>query len=408
MPAAGNPPACQAASGTMRSGVLVSSISWRAGGLLHSARRLAQQMEARERAVAAVFSLEDEWSADYLRWWQPLHVHLFPVAGPRWFGFAPGLLPCLRSKSLDMVHLHGMWMYPSVVALRWAASSRRPLVISPHGMLNPWALRQSAAKKRVARILFEDRNLRRAACLRSLCPAETLAFRRLGLKNRICEIPNGVDVPECCWGEADLVARRRAAGAPGKMLLYVGRLHQKKQLPSLLRAWKELERVEVAGRDDWDLVIVGWDQFDHREDLRGLIRDLQITRVHLLGPVFGKDLSALLFSASGFILPSISEGLPMVVLEAWAHRLPVVMTESCNLPEGFRRGAALRISTEAADISRAIAELIQMSEADRCQMGARGLDLVREKFAWPTFAGQMLAVYKWLLGGGPTPPTVVA
>jgi hypothetical protein len=86
------------ASGTMRSGVLTSSISWRAGGLLHSARRLAQEMQAQEHAVAAVFSLEDEWSADYLKWWQPLDVHLFPIAGPRWFGFAPGLLPCLRSK----------------------------------------------------------------------------------------------------------------------------------------------------------------------------------------------------------------------------------------------------------------------------------------------------------------------
>jgi glycosyltransferase involved in cell wall biosynthesis len=201
------------------------------------------------------------------------------------------------------------------------------------------------------------------------------------------------------------------AGRPAlaeKMLLYVGRLHPKKQLPSLLRAWKELEQLEIAGRDDWDLVIVGWDQSDHREDLLGLIRDLKIARVHVCGPVFGEDLSALLFSASGLILPSISEGLPMVVLEAWAHRLPVIMTDSCNLPDGFRRGAALRITTEAADISRGMAELIQMSEADRNQMGDRGLRLVRQKFAWPTFASQMLAVYEWLLGGGPTPPTVVA
>jgi glycosyltransferase involved in cell wall biosynthesis len=391
----------------MRSGVLTSSISWRAGGLLHSARRLAQEMQAQEHAVAAVFSLEDEWSADYLKWWQPLDVQLFPIAGPRWFGFAPGLLPSLRSGNLDVVHLHGIWMYPSVAALRWSASSGRPLMISPHGMLNPWALDQSACKKRVARILFEERNLRRAACLRSLCAAETLAFRRLGLQNRMCEIPNGIDIPECRWQEAELVERRRAVGAAEKMLLYVGRLHPKKQLPSLLRAWKELEQLEIGGMDEWDLVIVGWDQSDHREDLLGLIRDLKIARVHVCGPVFGEDLSALLCSASGLILPSISEGLPMVVLEAWAHRLPVIMTDSCNLPDGFRRGAALRITTEAADISRGMAELIQMSEADRNQMGDRGLRLVRQKFAWPTFASQMLAVYEWLLGGGPSPPTVV-
>lgn len=384
----------------MKTGLLVSSISRRAGGVFHASRRLAQEMQFSGGIESDVLSLRDEYSDDFLKYWQPLDVHLFEVVGPRWFGYAPGFSECLRSQEVDLVHLHGIWMYPSIVAWRWAESSGRPLVISSHGMLDPWALRHSWAKKRIARILFEDRNLRSARCIRSLCPAETQAIRKLGFPNSICEIPNGVDVPE----------RPRPDGRSretGNVLLYIGRLHPKKQLPSLVRAWKRLEELSVPGFRDWHLSIAGWGDSTHLEELQALVDDLGVPRVRLYGPVFGGALTSLLFSADGLILPSISEGLPMVVLEAWAHELPVIMTERCNLPNGFAHGAAIRTAPDVEGLSRAIAELIRMSDRDRTEMGRQGLALVRQKYAWPEIAGRMTKVYEWLLGGGPIPETVI-
>ena len=111
----------------------------------------------------------------------------------------------------------------------------------------------------------------------------------------------------------------------------------------------------------------------------------------------------LLRSADAFILPSLSEGLPMSVLEAWSYRLPVVMTPECNLSEGFATNAAIRIETAVESIAEGLETLFSMSESDLHAMGAKGRALVEERFTWQTIAAQMREVYDWMLGGG-TPP----
>jgi len=105
-------------------------------------------------------------------------------------------------------------------------------------------------------------------------------------------------------------------------------------------------------------------------------------------------------------MPSLSEGLPMTVLEAWAYAKPVLMTPECNLPEGFDAGAALQIGTGPEEIAAGLKQVIEMSDDDRRAMGARGRTLVATKFSWPQIGEQMRAVYEWLLGGGATPRSV--
>ena len=106
------------------------------------------------------------------------------------------------------------------------------------------------------------------------------------------------------------------------------------------------------------------------------------------------------------MLPSLSEGLPVAVLEAWSYGLPVLMTEACNLPEGFAAGAALSIATDPAGIAAGLRRLFALSDAERRGMGARGRALVRARFAWASVGEQMAAVYRWVLGGG-SPPSCV-
>ena len=68
-------------------------------------------------------------------------------------------------------------------------------MISPRGMLDPWALRNSAWKKRLAGRLYENRNLRSAACVHALCESEYESIRAYGLTNPVAIIPNGIDLP---------------------------------------------------------------------------------------------------------------------------------------------------------------------------------------------------------------------
>src|SRR6185503_17890821 len=118
--------------------------------------------------------------------------------------------------------------------------------------------------------------------------------------------------------------------------------------------------------------------------------------VRFLGPKFGEEKAACYANCDAFVLPSLSEGLPMVVLEAWAFAKPVLMTDECNLPEGFKVGAALRIGRSAEDIAPGLGQLFDMSEPDRIAMGARGQALVRQKFTWSEIGAEMRRVCEWV------------
>ena len=119
------------------------------------------------------------------------------------------------------------------------------------------------------------------------------------------------------------------------------------------------------------------------------------------GPAFGGEKDQLLRRADAFVLPSLSEGLPMSVLEAWAYGLPVVMTPECNLPEGFASQAALEIRNRGMGTGNweGLRLLLDMSDSDRIEMGRRGRRLVEEKFTWPKVAAQMKQLYEEILGG---------
>ena len=425
-------------------GCLLDCVSRNAGGLFESVRRLAQSLPGAGDSVR-VFSLEDEHTRADLPAWQPLEVRTFPPRLGSW-GFAPELFPALCEANLEVLLTHGLWKYSSVASLQWSRRTGRPVIIHPHGMLDPWAVRNSAWKKRVAGLLYEYANLRRSACLRALCDSEAHAMRAFGLRNPICVIPNGMDLPPLQNREQKTENRNAAISEPEhsafsiqhsafaptgrKVLLYLGRLHPKKNLGPLLRAWAEVQRDHVTARD-WTLAIAGWDQGGYEGELRALAKELgltqpnaemakaesrndsgmeslefQLSSVQFLGPQFGDAKAACYANCDAFILPSLSEGLPMVVLEAWAYAKPVLMTNECNLPEGFAAHAALRVGTDAPGIATGLRALLDMTDADRSTMGARGRELVAGKFSWPTIAAEMRRVCEWTLGGGAPPESV--
>jgi poly(glycerol-phosphate) alpha-glucosyltransferase len=252
-------------------------------------------------------------------------------------------------------------------------------------------------KKRVAALLYENQHLRGAACLRALSEAEAQSIRSYGLRNPICVIPNGVDLPDL--GESNT----KTQPANRKTLLYLGRLHPKKNISNLIRAWNETFNSQRGNGDHWVLAIAGWDQGGYESELKRVAAG---TSVVFLGPRFGADKSECYRDCDAFVLPSLSEGLPMAVLEAWSYAKPVLMTPECNLAEGFEADAALRIGTTPQEIGTGLKVLCEMSDNDRSQMGNRGRALVATRFSWPRIGEQMRPVYEWMLGSGAPPETV--
>lgn len=377
----------------IRSANLTGSISRNAGGLYESVRRLVQSL-IRQGVDVRVIGMLDEFTATDIGAWSPARVVSCRISRPKAFGYSPDFMRALIAYRPDLTHTHGLWRYPSVATNNYSRTTHSPYLVSPHGMLDPWALRNSRWKKMVAHAFYEGTHLRGAACLRALCESEARAIRQIGLKNPICIIPNGIDPPT---DEGQKAASTKSK-VEKKVLLYLGRIHPKKGLVNLLKAWA------TVPQRDWILEIVGWDQGGHERDLKALSSVLGVgDSVRFPGPKFGEEKIAYYRDCDGFVLPSFSEGVPMVILEAWVHGRPVLMTPECNLPEGFTAGAALRIETNVESIAQGLRNLFAMSTVECAEMGARGLQLARSRFSWPLIANELKQVYEWMLGGGSAP-----
>ncbi len=390
---------------SLKVSMLAPYVSRRGGGLTDCVRNLSRFLENKHDIHVDVISVEDEFSAEDRTQWRDLSVHLLASKYAA-FRYAPGLSRQLSSLTPDLVHTHGIWTYLSVAATRWSRSygdlTPRPYVVSTHGMLDRWALHNSRWKKIIAGFAFERRHLKNAACIHAINRAEAAAIRAFGLRNPICVIPNGVEV------RASNAAKRTPPWTvyivgDRKVLLYLGRLHPKKGLGILLRGWKKA----FKHKNDWILVVAGWDQGGHRQELEQLTRELKIAEsVQFIGPLFGEARDTAYQNADAFVLPSLSEGQPLVVLEAWSHARPVLMTQACNLPEGFENGAAIRMSATVEGVAGALGKLFASEKSALEEMGCRGRDLVICNFSWSQIASQMFAVYKWLLGHSAPPECV--
>src|SRR5436190_20721345 len=236
----------------MKVGFLVSGVSREAGGLFQSVSGLAKAV-ASTKASVRVFGIRDEQSAGDLQEWRPLSVQTFRPQLRAW-GYSNQLVPAMLDADLDILSVHGLWKYCSAGSQRWHRQTDRPYVVHPHGMLDSWALRNARWKKRIAAALYENQHLRGAACLRALSEAEAQSIRSYGLRNPICVIPNGVDLPDLRESNPKTQSENR------KTLLYLGRLHAKKNISNQIGAWNKTFNYQRGSGDHWVLAIAGWDQ----------------------------------------------------------------------------------------------------------------------------------------------------
>lgn len=341
-----------------------------------------------------IFGIRDDRSPDAWRHWG-VNVQAHRQIGMRAFGWAPKLPGALRRLAPDIVDAQGLWMYPSLVSLARHRRSGGPYAVTPHGMLDPWTLRRSAWKKRLVGTWFEKEHLQRASCLRATARMEADHLRAYGLRNPIAVVPNGLDMPP-------LGPRPCVAGSK-RRLLFLSRLHPKKGIGHLLRAWVRLSGVHL----NWELVIAGPDEIGHRAEMQRLAADLEARDVIWHEPVHGEAKSALYRSADLFILPTHAENFGLVVAEALAHEVPVITTTNAPWDElKIHRCGWWTDLTDNALVA-AMDEAMALSDTERYTMGARGRAWIARDFAWPTIACQMQEVYTWVLGGGPPPACVI-
>lgn len=289
----------------------------------------------------------------------------------------------------SVIHDNGIWLPHNHALCRCASELQVPRVVSARGMLEPWALRHKAWKKRLAWHIYQERDLRRAASHHATSEREGDHLRRLGLGVPVMTIPNGIDLPS--WPE---LCRLRTArlSRRDKIALFLGRLYPVKGLPMAVEAWA---RVRPKG---WRLVITGPDEAGHRAEIERVVqRHGLMQQVSLPGPVAPQDRLHAYAAADLFILPSYSESFGMAVGEALACGLPVVTTTGTPWSQIPVCGCGWRVAPTVEDLAGALRDATSSDAATLINMGAKGRDYVAAEFSWSAIANRMTALYRGIV-----------
>jgi len=285
------------------------------------------------------------------------------------------------------VHLHYIFVWPTLAAARLAESLSVPWCVSPRGALVPELVaRKSRWVKSAWLSLFERRTLERAGFIHATSLLEAQDAVRFGYDlPPIRIVPNGVDLPDL-KADCDFPAGIPAPAGQGPLLLFLGRISWTKGLDRLIPA---LARAPTAR-----LVVAGNDEENLTPRLISLARTIGVAdRVVFAGPVYGEQKNALLRCATLLVLPSYSESFGIVVLESLAMGRPVAVTAEVGLaPIVKTAGVGAVIPSDPAAMGDAIAELLR--DTTRLDdMGERGRILVKSRYSWDTVAGEMEAAY---------------
>ena len=372
---------------------LVPTISRQGGGVAEAARLLIAELEAQMPGHVEVLATRDEGTARDLPAWPAVPITLTRFFGSDKFRLSPGLIPALWRTRADIVHLHALWAFPACATMLWAVLRRRPVVITVHGMLEPWILARSRPVKRAIRFAYQDRLIARAACLHVLTEKERADVALSYPRARVVVLPNFVELPRSGhdpgppgWWRPEFAGR--------DVYLFLGRLHEKKGCLELIAAWSARCAADPAFRERSQLVFCGWN--DGLETFDRVLAEANARHGNLLyaGPTYGDDKARTMAVATFFVLPSKSEGLPMTILEAWAVGAVVIMTPECNLAVGFERDAAIRTGTAVEAIDASLAVAGAASPAERQRLIANGRALVAERYAPAAVTAGMIALYR--------------
>lgn len=379
---------------------VIASLDARGGGPVESVTQ-SSRYHASEGVQTTVLTT-DSPEAEHLQRESLAHLEVVAL-GPGQYGYAysKAMLPWLRENlsRFDAVLIHGLWLYPSRVTAQGCREKGRPYFVFPHGMLDPWF--QSLSRRPL-------KTLRNALYWR-LCErkvihsAEAVLYtseeeRRLargtfpGYDARETVVPYGTATPPANHSGLHEAFRERCPALGERpYLLFLSRLHRKKGVDLLVRAYQ--------GLDDppWDLVLAGPEQD------ATLMRELRETagpRVHFPGMLEGDAKWGAFHGCAAFVLPSHQENFGIVVAEALGCGRPVLISDKVNIwREIDAAGVGLVEPDTAAGTAALLHRWAALSDSERAAMASAA----RPCFARHFEISQAASVLREVLLGNPVP-----
>lgn len=329
--------------------------------------------------------IEKSYRVKYFPYWQ-ISEYKFSWSLTGWL--------CQHIADYDLVHTNAIFSYP-VLPAHWICQLHRvPYIVTPHGMLEPWALSYKAWKKRLYYTLFEKKSLQNASAIQITGSPEVNNVKSLGIETPLIFAPNGIHYQDFETPPDPNVFYQQFPDTRNKtLILFLGRIDPKKGLDLLATAFAKVNaqfpqtHLIIAGPDNTGFLPVAQSYFAQAGCLDA---------VTFTGMLTGSVKYAALAAANLYVAPSYSEGFSMSVLEGMASGLPCVITTGCNFPEAAKAEAAFVVNIDADEIASILIQCLKSPQQAK-EIGDRARKLILEKYTWDRIASNLIEVYTAIL-----------
>lgn len=277
------------------------------------------------------------------------------------------IIKTIEINKIDVVHIHGVWMYPQYIAAKICTNNNIPFILTPHGMYEPWLWKKSTFKKNfvfkfLTKIFFSN-----AKYIHGITTDEILNLKSLFTTNNFIEIPNLISINH---------ERNYTTNLKPKYVLYLGRLDSKKGIEILLKVFSKIKDpsliLKIAG---------GFNQY--KGVLEKLIKSLNITnKVLFLGMIKGEQKQDIIRNAWVMVAPSFSEVIGMVNLEAAALKTPVITTYQTGIKKEWNNNGGILINPNIDELYTALNKVILWSDKERKRNGEKLFKFVEKEYSW--------------------------
>ena len=310
-------------------------------------------------------------------------VHDIPRYRPFSGVWKKAVVDLLDSVRPDIVHVNCCWTPDCAMIQRLAQKRGYKVVLTPHGMLEPWIIKRHYWTRKVPALwLYQKAAVQRADCVQATAESERDNLLKLGYNSNIKVVRLGID--------AESIEMKRS-WKKSRQILFLSRVHVKKGINFLVEA-ADVLRNELQG---YKILVAGEGDADYVEDMKRMICDRGLQDiVQLIGGVYGDEKWRLFQTSDFFVLPTHSENFGLAIAESLASGTPVITTVGTPWSDlnSSEAGAWIKIGTEP--LVETLRRFLSLSEEELETMGRNGRKLIETKYSAHVMAEQMMEVYK--------------
>jgi len=279
---------------------------------------------------------------------------------------------------IEIIHIHGVWLYPQFIGARSAVKKNIPFVLSPHGMYQPWLWKKGTLKKKLYFHFLSKKWFSKAALIHTITPNEKKNLEQYFKKNKLVEIPNLISMN----------IEREQVLNKDKYILYLGRLNKTKGIDLLIKAFSEINNQDVK------LKIAGGFN-EYKSELEILVDSLNLkSKIEFLGLVKSEIKKQLISNAWVMVAPSYSDVIGMVNLEAASFKVPMITTYNVGLKKEWVENGGKLISPNVKELKNALIEVLNWNIEERIKNGEQLFNFVKQNYSWKSRLPDWINLYK--------------